>query len=68
MSYLEEKMSEINKIRDFLDLAIDQELQAIGEEDRQDCSWTDLLKGATFDGGGLVLEDGRRFQIVVQPR
>lgn len=69
-------MNEIEQIRAFLNLAIDQELQAVGEEERPDAVWNDLLDGAEFldpegDGthledGELILSDGRRFRIRVE--
>lgn len=56
-----EEISE--QITDFLRLAIDQELEAIGEEGREDVSWVGLLKGARFDGDMIYLADGTGFQI-----
>lgn len=69
-------MGEIQQIRAFLNLAIDQELEAVGEEERPDAAWNDLLEGAEYqdlegDGtfeedGELILQDGRRFLISVR--
>jgi len=69
-------MGVIQQIRAFLDLAIDQELQATHEGERPDAVWNDLLEDAEYqdpegDGtfeedGELILEDGRRFLISVR--
>jgi hypothetical protein len=69
-------MNEIEQIRAFLNLAIDQELQATNEGDRPGAVWEELLEDAEYldpegDGafpedGELVLSDGRRFRISVE--
>jgi hypothetical protein len=69
-------MNEIEQIRAFLNLAIDQELQATGEGDRPGAVWEELLEDAEYldpegDGtfpedGELILNDGRRFRISVE--
>jgi hypothetical protein len=60
-------MNEINQIRAFLNLAIDQELQATNEGERPEVDWADLLEGAKLSGNRLILKDGRSFEIIVQP-
>jgi hypothetical protein len=61
-------MTDLERIRGMVDLAIDQELEAI--DDREDCPWVDLLTGSGYareegKDGFIELEDGRRFRIAV---
>jgi hypothetical protein len=58
-------MNDFEKVQAFLDMAIDQELQAIGEDTRDDVPWADLLEGARFDGLRLSLSDGSGFRIAL---
>lgn len=58
-------MNEYEQVTAFLDMAIDQELQAIGDETRSDVPWADLLEGAQFDGLRLSLSDGTGFRIAL---
>jgi hypothetical protein len=60
-------MNPIDQIRAFLNLAIDQELQALGDGERPEVDWAELLEGAKLLGNRLVLKDGRSFEIIVQP-
>ena len=69
-------MERIERIRAFLNLAIDQELQAIGEEERPGAVWNQLLQDAEYldpDGDGtfesdgeLVLAGGETYRIIVK--
>lgn len=52
-----------NRIADFLHLAIDQEIQAVGEGDREDTSWQEMFRGAKFDAGLITLADGRGIRV-----
>ena len=56
-------MTDEEKIEDFLNLAIDQELQAIYERGLENVSWGDLLNCAKLEDGVLILQDGRGIRI-----
>ena len=55
-------MTDEEKLADFLDMAVDQEVQAIGEDDTRG-PWADLLDGAKFEDGFMALKDGRGVRI-----
>jgi len=55
-------MTDEEQIGDFLDMAIDQEVQATGEDDARG-AWSDLFDGARFDDGVVFLKDGRGIRI-----
>jgi hypothetical protein len=58
-----EEISE--QITSFLRMAIDQELEALGEEGRGDVSWVGLLEGAKASEDMIYLADGTGFQISI---
>lgn len=63
-------MNEIEQIRAFLNLAIDQELEATNDGERPDLEDAEYLDpegdGSFPEDGELVLSDGRRFKISVE--
>ncbi len=55
-------MTDEEQIGDFLDMAIDQEVQATGEDEGRG-SWSDLFDGSRFDDGVVYLKDGRGIRV-----